>query len=63
MEMLVMAGFLAAGGFTFLMLIAGARRGVLANAELEQRRRAEEEAKRGTEQNAATEVFEAGGVD
>jgi hypothetical protein len=63
-EWLMVAGFLMLGGFTFLMLVAGARRGVLERVEAErQRKQAEEAARRKAEEEAATGVIEAVGID
>lgn len=56
--------FLAAGAFAFLMLLSGARRGLVARAEAEQRQREEEEAaRRKAERETVPQILEARGVD
>jgi hypothetical protein len=55
--------FLFVGGFAFLMLLAGARGGVLKHAEQERRRReAEEQARRKAVEEQKAEVVEVEGI-
>jgi hypothetical protein len=65
-EWLAMAGFLMLGGFTFLMLVAGARRAVMERAEADRlRKEAEEAARKKAQQEQEEEgvVIEAVGID
>jgi hypothetical protein len=63
-EWLTTVGFLALGGFTFLMMVAGARRAVLERVKAERlQREAEEAARKKAEEEASVGVIEAVGID
>lgn len=66
MQWLWTTGCLAVGGFAFLMLLSGARRGVMEQAiAAQQQRETEEAARKKAEREAAAqnEVVEVRGVD
>jgi hypothetical protein len=63
-EWVTMIGFLALGGFTFLMMVAGARQAVLERVKAEPlRREAEEAARKKAEEEADVGIVEAVGID
>jgi hypothetical protein len=63
-EWVTMIGFLALGGFTFLMMVAGARRAVMERVKAERlQREAEEAARKKAEEEASVGIVEAVGID